>query len=151
MKSNEAGFKFPVLGFTPDGDMWGFPDLDRLTRCGPQTLKDGLQEGMELVDADCRRWRVASVHRTGRAGSWVSMLWIFGPAQSRIEQELEPLPPISMDEVRERSAKAMESSQIDYHGDDGQAEYRSMIKSIGKARSVAKLYDLLQPDTFESY
>ena len=79
------------------------------------------------------------------------MLWIFGPPQSRIEQELELLPPVSIDEVRERSAKAMESSQVDYYGDDGQAEYRSMIRSIGKARSVAKLYDLLAPDTFESY
>jgi hypothetical protein len=29
MKSSEVDFKFPVLGFTPDGDIWGFPDADR--------------------------------------------------------------------------------------------------------------------------
>lgn len=51
MKSSEAGFKFPVLGFTPDHENWGFPDLDRLTKCGPATLKKRMQDDMELIDA----------------------------------------------------------------------------------------------------
>jgi hypothetical protein len=31
------------------------------------------------------------------------------------------------------------------------AEYRSTLKKIEKTRSIAKIYDLLQPDTFEPY
>lgn len=151
MKTNEADFKFPVLGFTPDREIWGFPDLDRLTRCGPRTLKDDTQKGMELIDAQGRRWRVLSIQRTGRAGSVLSLLWIFGPRQSRIEHELEPMPAVALPEVQQRAREAMESSQDDYYGEDGQAEYRSTLRKIGKTRSIAKIYDLLQPDTFEPY
>jgi hypothetical protein len=151
MKSHEAGFRFPVLGFTPDREIWGFPDLDRLTKCGPRTLKEDVQNGMELIDTDGRRWRVLSIRRTGRAGSVLSLLWIFGPPQSRIEHELEPLPPVLLAEVQQRSRDAMESSQIDYYGEEGEAEYKSTLSKIGKTRSIAKIYDLLQPDTFEPY
>lgn len=151
MKSSEAGFKFPVLGFTPDREIWGFPDLDRLTRCGPSTLKENTQDGMELIDANLRRWNVISIRRTGRAGSLLSMLWIFGPPQSRIEQELEPLAAVSLAEVQQRSQEALKLSEDDYYGEDGQKEFKSMLRKVEKARSVAKIYDLLQPDTFESY
>lgn len=151
MISSEIDFRFPVLAFTPDREIWGFPDMDRLTRCGPRTLKEDAQKGMELVDASGRRWRVVSVRRTGRAGSVLSLLWIFGPPQSRIEQQLEVLSPISLEEVQQRSCDAMETSQIDYYGEEGQAEYRSMLRRIKNARSIEKIYDLIQPDTFEPY
>lgn len=151
MKSSDVDFKFPVLAFTPDREIWGFPDMDRLTRCGPRTLKDDAQAGMELIDAKGRRWRVLSIRRTGRAGSLLSLLWIFGQPQSRIEQELEPMPPATLSEVQERACIAMESSREDYYGEEGQAEYRSTLKKIEKARSIARIYDLLQPDTFEPY
>jgi hypothetical protein len=106
---------------------------------------------MELIDADGQRWRVLSIRRTGRAGSLLSLLWIFGPPQSRIEHELEPLARVSLAEVQQRACGAMETSQIDYYGEEGQAEYRSTLKKIEKARSISKIYDLLQPDTFEPY
>ena len=51
MKSTEADMLFPVLGFTPDGDIWGFADLSTLTSCGPLTLKENLQRDLELVDS----------------------------------------------------------------------------------------------------
>ena len=151
MKSSEASITFPVLGFTPDCEIWGFPDMERLTKCGPRTLKENTQNGMELIDADGRRWRVLAIRRTGRAGSWLSLLRIFGPPQSRIEQDLEALEPVSLTEVQLRARAAMELSKEDYYGDDGQAEYRATLKKIGTTRSIAKIYDLLQPDTFEPY
>lgn len=151
MKSDEAEFEFPVLGFTADGDIWGFPDRDRLTRCGPQTLKDSAQDGMELIDAKGRCWRVTAIRRTGRAGSWLSWLWIFGPRQSRIEQDLETRPDVSLSDVQARASEAMKLVKEDYYGKDGQAEYRSTLRKIGRARSIEKIYDLLQPDTFEPY
>lgn len=151
MKSSEAGLKFPVLGFTPDRDIWGFPDLDRLTKCGPRTLREDTQKGMDLIDADGRCWRVLAIRRIGRAGSLWALLPIFGPPQSRIEQDLEPLPPVPLTEVQRRAGEAMELARNDYYGDEGQAEYRSTLMKIEKARSIAKIYDLLQPDTFEPY
>jgi hypothetical protein len=42
MKTAEAQFHFPVLGFTPDREIWGFQDLNALISCGPRTLKDNM-------------------------------------------------------------------------------------------------------------
>jgi len=152
MKTADASLRFPVLGFTTDLEIWGFPDLDRLTKCGPRTLKEGKQVGMELVDADGRRWVVRSLHRTGRAGSFLSLLLIFGPPQSRIEQDLEPMPPLSVDEVRRRAHTAMETHSTSYlEGEDPEIEFKPLLAKVGKATSVAEIYDLLQPDTFEPY
>jgi len=140
------------LEFTADKEIWGFQDLDRLTKCGPRTLKDGTQLGMELVDADGRRWIVRSFRRTGRAGSFPSLLLIFGPPQSRIEHELEVLAPLSIEDVRRRALAAMETHSINYlEGDDPDLEFKPLLGQLGKARSVQEIYDLLQPDTFEPH
>ena len=152
MKSSEADLRFPVLGFTHDRENWGFPDLDRLTRCGPRTLKENLQDGMELIDAGGRRWKVLGIRRTGRAGSVLSLLPGFGPPQSRIEQYVEPLPDLSLEEVRERSRESLETFKSDYTGfDDDEAEFGLLLTKVGQAQSIAELYELLQPDTFEPY
>lgn len=152
MKSIDVNFQFPVLAFTPDRENWGFPDMDRLTRCGPRTLKENMQDGMELIEADGRRWRVLSIHRTGRAGSILSLVPGFGPPQSRIEQELEELPRTSLTEVQQRARASVETFRADYTGFDGDgAEYRSLLERISQTRSIAELNKLLQPDTFEPY
>lgn len=143
--------KFPVLGFTPDGENWGFPDLDRLTKCGPRTLKENMQDGMELVDADGRRWRVLSVRRTGRTGSWLMALLAAGP-QSRIEQDLEALPALSLSEVKQRTRESLNAFAADYKGFDGdEVEFASMLASVESARSISEIYELIGADTFESY
>jgi hypothetical protein len=152
MKSSEANLSFPVLGFTPDRENWGFPDLDRLTKCGPRTLRENMQDGMELIDADGRRWRVVDIRRTGRAGSILSLLPGFGPPQSRIEQELEELPGVSLAEVRQRTRKSLEIFRSDYTGfENDETAFSSLLKKVSQARSIAELYELLQPDTFEPY
>lgn len=116
MKSSEADLNFPVLGFTPDRENWGFPDLDRLTRCGPRTLKESMQDGMELIDANGRRWRVLTIRRTGRAGSVLSILPGLGPPQSRIEQEVEELPGASLTEVQQKMRDSLKTFRGDYMG-----------------------------------
>jgi len=151
MKSSEAGLSFPVLGFTPDRENWGFPDLDRLTKCGPRTLKENMQDGMELIDANGRRWRVLSIRRVGRTGSWLMVLLTAKP-QSRIEQELEELPGLSLAEAKQRMRDSLETFKSNYTGFDGdEAEFASMLEKVNQARSIAELYELIQPDTFESY
>jgi len=152
MKSSDAGPSFPVLGFTADRENWGFPDFDRLTKCGPRTLKAKMQDGMELIDAGGRRWRVRSVVRTGRAGSLLDLLPGFGPPQSRIEHELEPLPALSLAEVQERTRESLEAFRGDYTGFDGdEAEFSALLEKVGRAQSITEIYELLQPDTFEAY
>jgi hypothetical protein len=128
MKTAEAGFSFPVLGFTLDLEIWGFQDLDRLTKCGPRTLKEDIQCGMELIDAEGRRWVVRSIKRTGRAGSLLSMLLPFGPPQSRIEHELEPLEQVTLEDVRRRACAAMRAFAENYvEGDEGKAEFEQLL------------------------
>jgi hypothetical protein len=148
MKTTEANFRFPVLGFTTDLQIWGFQDLDRLTRCGPRTLKEDMQRGMELIDAGGRRWAVRSIRRTGRAGSLLSLLLPFGPAQSRIEHELEALEPVTLEEVRRRARQATETFMENYN-DEERAEFEQLLVAVGRAANIAEVYDLLQPDTFE--
>jgi len=152
VKTGEANFHFPVLGFTSDLHIWGFQDLDRLTRCGPRTLKEDTQIGMELVDADGCRWKVRSVRRTGRAGSLLSLLLPFGPPQSRIEHDLEPTEAVSIEDLRRRVCTAMEAHAEDYfEGDERETEFEPLLSAVRSASSTSEIYDLLQPDTFEPH
>ncbi len=152
MMTTQAAFGFPILGFTPDREIWGFQNLDALTRCGPRTLKDDMQAGMELIDADGRRWLVRSVRRTGRAGSLLSLLLSFGYAQSRIEQELEPLPPVTLEEAKARACAAVEAFSSDYCQDDERDTVLApLLEQVKASATIADIYRILQPDTFEGY
>lgn len=105
---------------------------------------------MELIDADNRRWVVRSFRRTGRAGSLLSLFLPFGPPQSRVAQELQPLEPISLEDVRRRACDAMEADVDSYlNGDPREKEFEPLLAQVRAARSVSEIYDLLQPDTFE--
>ncbi len=46
----------------------------------------------------------------------------------------------------------METHSInDLEGEDPEVEFKPLLKKVGKARSVTKIYDLLLPDTFEPH
>ena len=144
--------KFPVLGFTPDGDIWGFPDLDTLTSCGPRTLKENMQAGMEIVDGGGRRWIVRSVVRLGRGEpllKWVVSA-LLSTRQSRIEQEVEPLAPLSLDEIKQRTCAAVERDAWVY-ADDDENQLKALLAQIHKARSVAAIHEMLGLDSFMAY
>ncbi|NEX91671.1 hypothetical protein [Caulobacter sp. 17J65-9] len=155
MKTAEAKFSFPVLGFTPDRDIWGFQDLDALTTCGPLTLKKDMQLGMELIDSDGRRWVVRSVRRTGRKGrfpSWLLWTVLTAAPQSRIEHDLDELTPVSLAEALERACAAIEASP-DIYGPEGEDEetIETRVAKVRAAKSVAGVFDLIGLDTFEAY
>lgn len=84
MRTTEANINFPVLGFTPDREIWGFEDLNTLTSCGPRTLKNNMQIGMELIDAEGRRWGVRSIRRTGRDQPLLRWLIVSSHRRARI-------------------------------------------------------------------
>ncbi|HET9159622.1 MAG TPA: hypothetical protein VFN88_03345 [Caulobacteraceae bacterium] len=154
MKTSEVQFHFPVLGWTPDKDIWAFPDLNTLTSCGPKTLKEDMQANMELVDIELRRWIVRSVHRKGRGKPFA--LWlishVISTPQSRIEHELEPMPPVTLDEVKARVCEAMEENP-GYYGDSDTVdeELRNQMAEVRAAGGVAEIIELLGLDSFMAY
>ena len=155
MKTRDTDFVFPVLGFTPDKEIWAFEDMETLTSCGPRTLKNNIQIGMELVDSDGRRWIVRSVTRLGRAYSLSrSMLTLFLSAiiQSRIEEEIEPLEPLSLTEVKARVCAALEAFPEDFgqylETDNELAPFLAQVRADPNIASIPKMLGL---DNCESY
>jgi hypothetical protein len=154
MNAGQAGMKFPVIGFTPDGEIWGFPTLDSLETCGRKTLKDDMQTGMELIDGRGRRWVVRGVRKVGRAHSFLP--WLFwavlsGP-QYRIEQDLEPMAEVSLDDIKARACQSLAAFPTDYGGEDeNDPEIASLTNKVRKAKTVAAIFKLLGLDSFEGY
>lgn len=154
MKTAEAKFHFPVLGFTPDKEIWGFQDLDTLTSCGPKTLKDNMQVGMELIDADGRQWVVRSVRRTGRGEPLLPWLvsFILSTPQSRVEHELDELQSVSLAEAQDRACASVEATSSDYCADDEREEIlEPLLAQVRSAKSIARIYELLGLDSFMAY
>ncbi|MDP3747164.1 MAG: hypothetical protein Q8Q88_08970 [Phenylobacterium sp.] len=151
MKTAQADFRFPVLGFTTDSDVWGLSDLDALATCGPPTLAEGLQVRMELVDAEGRRWIVNSVLHTGRAGSLLSRL-MPGPAPLRIEHELELLAPLSLTDVQARVCEAMRAHP-DFWCEDEERDtiLPARLAEVTAAAAIADIHEVLGLDSFHAY
>lgn len=159
MRTAEANLKFPVLGFTPDREAWGFKDLHTLTACGSLTLKDDLQRGMEVVDSDGRRWIVRSIRRTGRARpllKWLVMSALAGPLW-RIEQDLDELAPISLREVQDRVCAWLEAHREDYYDCCADPEHqhddpvRPLLAQVRSAQDFEQIIDALGLDSFMGY
>jgi len=156
MRTSEVEFSFPVLGFTPDVDAWVFKDRKMLTTCGPDTLKKQMQVGMELVDADGRRWRVTSVRALGPIRPlwlWLIHLLALKP-QTRIDQELEPLDPLSLDEIKARVCACYEAHRDWYEAEDEedyQRELVPLLEQVRAARSVAEIDECTGLDSFNAY
>lgn len=148
MKTAEAAFAFPVIGFTPNLDVWAFPNMNALTSCGPLTLKEDMARDMELVGADGRRWRVLSIRRLGRARPLLLTLVdaLLSTPQSRIEHELHPMTPLSLAEVQDRVCAAIEA-----HPDYWAEEIPVLLARTRSAKAIGDLPDLLGLDTFEAY
>ncbi len=156
MDAGEVDFRFPVMGITSDRDLWGFPDLDRLTKCGPQTVKDNDHSSMELIDLEGQRWRVLSVKRLGPVGSlWQQILQrlLYASPQSRIALELESLTPVSLDEVKARACAGLDAFPGYWCADDvePEPELSERKAALKAATSIQGLHDLLELDTFEAY
>jgi len=155
MKSTEANIRFPAIGFTPDGEMWGFADLNALTECGPLTLKEDMQTGMELIDSDGRRWVVRSIRRIGRNKPlllWLVSVVLAGGGGSRIEQELDEMAPVTLAEIKDRTCAYIEANADGYDDDPQEGEdLKSTLAKVRRAKSVAKIRDILGLDWFIAY
>ena len=108
MKSAEVDFKFPVLGILENHYMEHFYNRDLLTRYAKAPWKGGWLTGMELIDAGGRKWVARSSRKIGTLGPPI-IKFLFG-WEVRLEHDVEPLPSVTLDEVRERVCKALEAA-----------------------------------------
>lgn len=143
-------FQFPLLGFTTDGDFWGFPDRDILTIADPSVIKGATQDGMVLIDNGGEQWVVRSVRTNGRAQRWGFWSVVFNnPPAWRVVHEIEKLQPVSLDEIRERCCAAVcVSWQDSYEADGREEEFAALLAQVRSARDVAHIYDILGIDEF---
>jgi hypothetical protein len=105
---------------------------------------------MELIDAEGRHMVVRSVRRTGRAGSLLSSL--LPPAQSRIEHELEPLEPVSLEDAQARVCAAMQAHP-DFWCEDDERDtvLPRRLAEVKATTSIAGIHDVLGLDSFHAY
>jgi hypothetical protein len=155
MKTTDVNFHFPVLGFTPDREIWGFGDLATLTSCGPRTLKEDAQRDMELVDASGRRWVVRSVRRVGRARRllpWLISALLTATPQSRIEHELDELDPVTLAEAQARACASLRAFPMDYGAEDqNDPALMELIAQVQATKAISAIHELLGPDSFMAY
>ncbi len=154
MKTSDVTFEYPILGISGDNDLWGFHDYRQLTTCGRRTLRDDMQRDMELVDAGGRRWKVTGICRLGRSRSllpWLFWSLLAGSTYS-VEQDLEPLEPLTLDEVKDRVCSAMKAHPEFWCDDpESEAELSQRIRKVRRVKKIAGIDDVLGLDTFEPY
>src|SRR4051812_44848586 len=146
--------KFPILGFTTDDDVWGFPSLHEFGLCGPRTIKNDMQRGMEIVDGEGRRYRVRSIRKLGRYRSlpiWFLNSLVSVP-QYRIQHELEAIEPLSLDEIKQRVNLCMRKHPLYWSEEE---DFDSMlVEQLANAQacvSVAEIFQVLGLDWFQGY
>jgi hypothetical protein len=154
VNAEQANLQFPVLGLSADNDVWGFWDMRGLTTCGPQTLRDNLQDNMELVDASGCRWRVEAIAKIGFAEpAWKRLIGrFFSQTQFKIEHRLKPLDPLGLKAVQERVCEAMRAHPLFWcEEDEIETVLVSRMQAVRQTSTVAAIHDLLGLDTFQSY
>jgi hypothetical protein len=142
-------FSFPLLAFTTDLDMWAFDTEEDLTACGPRTLRDRMQDGMEVVDPDGNYWRVRSATRLGRAR--LSLRTLLGRL-SKIDHEWEERPRLPLAEVKERvCASATAHADWVLHVPDDAEELAARHAEVRAAASIREIRELFGLDNFRGY
>lgn len=155
MKASQTSFRFPLLGFAPDSNLGEighvFPDLDSLTVCRAYTLKLGMPDGLELIDATGARWKLQTVEKVRRHGPLASWL-IAAPLnwqRYRVDYELEPLPAMTLAEVKDRvCAEVQVFGDLDDYTDEYQAETAARISRIRRAKTIAQVAKLTEWEGF---
>ena len=120
---------FPAFGFRQDVGRYATPGLEKFDQfdiaedfavCSQWDLKYGSRNGMVLVDANLRCWRVVRVRRLGiRPPLWSYLLrLLFQQALYQVDVELEPLEPITLDQLKDRMTASILSNPDDFRDDE---------------------------------
>lgn len=155
MKASQTRFRFPLLGFTPDSELgefgYVFPDLESLTVCRAYTLKLGMPEGLELIDAGGARWKVRAIEKVRRHGPLA--LWLIAAPLNwqryRVDYDLEPLPAVTLAEVQERVCAEMQVfGGLDNPSEADQAHTAATLAKIRSAKTIARVAELSEWEGF---
>jgi hypothetical protein len=148
VKSSDVEFAYPVLGITPDSDLWAFCDKGEMTTCGKLTLQDDMQKDMDLIDAQGGSWRVVSLLRLGGVGLSYG-LSCFLAGVSRVEHDLRPLPRVNLEDVKARVCACMAARPEDWIWPDvGLPERLAEVEAV---TSIAGIHEVLGLDHFRAY
>jgi hypothetical protein len=156
---------FPVFGFRDDVGRYGTPGLEKFEQfdfaeafaiCSGWDLKYGSRNGMVIVDANLQSWRVTRVRRLGiRPPLWSYLLrLLFQQALYRVDIELEPLEPITLDQLKDRMASSILLNPDDWRDDeaiageagppqDEQEMLDAIVAGIRAADSVEEIADFV--------
>ena len=154
MKTQDADLYFPVLGLSADHDIWGFWDLNGLTVCGPKTLQDGMQDGMELIDANGSRWRVEKVTKLRSLEPWPMRMVtrLLYPPGYRIEQDVTPMAPLDLAAVQDRVCDAMQAHPLFWcEPSELETVLVERLAEVRSTRTIADIHHVLGLDTFRQY
>jgi hypothetical protein len=114
-----------------------------------------MQIGMELVEPSGRRWVVRSVRRLGRAGglvSWLISSLLTASPQSRIEQELDALPALTLAETQARVCDAMKAHpEFWCEPDEFETVLPQRLAEVRATTRISQIHETLGLDTFEAY
>ena len=147
VKATEAKLRFPVLGYIPDGELTGWPDLWWLTIYKPKLFKKGIYEGMILIDANRRRWIARSAYLTGqiRRTRWWP-LWPFPDnAHTRVQFELEEIDRISLTELIDLVCKSeMDGRRLwAWHRKVPEHQFQKHLDKIRAAKTVGRIFSIM--------
>lgn len=146
---SEPRFRFPLLAFTTDLAIWSLGTADELATCGPMTLRDHLQVGMDVVDPDGNCWRVRSVRRVGPAPFSLRTLF---HRPSKIDHEWEERPRLSLSELKDRVCISIAAhADCFLHFPDDADELAKLHAEIRAADSIVAIGEMLGLDGFQGH
>ena len=138
---NDPPFDFPILGFTPDGDLGGFPSLAEFRRCNEHGLKTRRDVGMVLCDDLGRTWTITDVRSLGLQGSALKrgLARVFASFRIyTVEYTLEPGDTLSLEEIKARVCAAIDKfpgAYFDDAYDQDTGEWLDMDEYLGRMKA----------------
>ena len=142
-------FHYPLFCFTTDGDLWSLDTPDDLEHCGPETWRDKLQLGMDVVDAQCRCWRVRDIALAPPTPFHWRSLIPFRGRRIRITHTFERQPDLSIEEVRARLFAAFDAHP-QYYCADGESleEIEDMKRELLNLKTLTPMHEVVGADRF---
>lgn len=128
----EAGLTFPIVGLLRNGSPAAARDLDAFTNTWAEA---GALMGMEVIDANWRRFRLVRLNQTPR--------W-------RQDQGLEPLAPGSLEATRQLFIDALDADPWRFTQEFNRADHNRERARIRRSQTTAELGRGFQASPFDN-
>ena len=149
MKSCEMEITFPAFGFTPSDELYYFSRIENLTKCGPQTLKQNVLVGMELIDSDYNRWRILSAQEIEHNRNIISKIFPLKLGKRQIALDVEPMTQVSLVYVQWRTCKHLQTFTLDYYFQREKIQFLEEVRKVRTSSSLAEIAEICNLETLE--